>query len=285
MSASLSGSDSEEDVEFEDAFPRRQPVQPGEPESAHSIVIDLDRSPWATRCYLPDQQARPFASGSEEEEQLRATLTAGLDKINYRQMKAALGMSSDANHVEDGPFRSFKELCASIEKLTDTLWASATTSVSVEGFLALAGILNTSMNTYSIEIQTTLDILNKFDIIFEALCTEKHPNTGEPLPRLSDRPLATQTQKVRMRSIAENTRGTVLSMLYTSSGSSEGPLLTDDSQLTNGDLNDEPSEFEDDMEEDFPVDTQTDTADAPWWMEVNKIYERTLMLLGNFAFE
>ena len=128
MSANASGSDSDDNVEFEDAFPPPglQPVQPPRPPSVHSVVIELERSPWASECYLPDQQAQPFAPGSEEEEQLRATLTAGLEKINYRQMKSALGMPSDINKVEDGPYRSFKELCAAIERLADILWASAT---------------------------------------------------------------------------------------------------------------------------------------------------------------
>lgn len=141
------------------------------------------------------------------------------------------------------------------------------------------------MKTYDIEVQTTLTILNKLDVIFEALCTGRHPTTKEPLPRLIDHPLATQTQKVRMRSLAENTRGTVYSMLYSGSGSSEGQVLGDDLPRNENGY-DEMSEMDENLEDDFPVDDdRSETPDTPWWMEVSKIYERTLMLLGDSGIE
>lgn len=88
-----------------------------------------------------------------------------------------------------------------------------------------------------------------------------------------------------MRSLAENTRGTVYSMLYSGSGSSESQVLGDD-YARNENGYDEMSEMDEDLEDDFPVDDdRSETPDAPWWMEVSKIYERTLMLLGDMGIE
>lgn len=129
-------------------------------------------------------------------------------------------------------------------------------SVSVEGFLALAGILTQAIHAYEVELQPMLGILKKFDVVFEALCTGINPTTGAPLPQ-GDRPHATQLQKMRMRGLAVHARSMVYSVLFSGSDSS------------------------DEMENDFSVeDDPPSTSNEPWWMAVNKIFERTLMLLG-----
>jgi len=99
-----------------------------------------------------------------------------------------------------------------------------------------------ALKTYPFDPECALGLLHKFDSVFEALCTGFHPLTHAPLPGSSEaRQLVTQTQKVRIRSLAEMTRNKVFSLL---SGSDD-----------------------DDLE--------------PWLLEATKVYDKTLMLLAD----
>ena len=50
-----------------------------------------------------------------------------------------------------------------------------------------------ALPTYKFEPEATLTILNKFNIVFAALCTGKHPTTQNSLPGIvGDHPLVTR---------------------------------------------------------------------------------------------
>lgn len=90
-----------------------------------------------------------------------------------------------------------------------------------------------------------------------ALCTGIHPITREPLREASTsasagidsgpRSLVTQTQKVRIRSLAETTRYKVFSVLPVGDEEEEGE----------------------------------EGGEQPWVLEATKVYDRTLMLLAD----
>lgn len=103
---------------------------------------------------------------------------------------------------------------------------------------------------------STLGILHKFDVVFAALCTGMHPLTHAPLPGAQEgRSLVTQTQKVRIRSLAETTRNSVFLCL-------PGP---DWNGSEDGDGDGEGEE----------------EVMQPWVLEATRIYDRTLMLLAD----
>lgn len=107
-----------------------------------------------------------------------------------------------------------------------------------------------SLPTYKFDPESALTILHKFDEIFAALCTGAHPSSHSPLPGTVDgRPLVTQTQKVRIRSLAETTRNKIFSCLPDS---------------------DEGGDWDD-----------GDEVEQPWVLEATRVYDRTLMLLGD----
>lgn len=133
-------------------------------------------------------------------------------------------------------------------------------SIQVEGLISLAGIVEMSIKTYPFDPKALLTTLHKLDAVLAALCKGTHPVSGAPLPG-STRPLVTQTQKVRIRSLAENTRHRVFSSL--------------------------PSD-EEEIEEDGEGDGDdsgdgggTEMERQPWLLEATRVYDRTLMLLAD----
>lgn len=110
-----------------------------------------------------------------------------------------------------------------------------------------------ALPTYPFDPPAMLTILHKFDAIFAALCTGLHPITGSALPGAdSGRPLVTQTQKVRIRSLAEDTRNQIFLVL--------------------------PDSDERDVEEGEGGESEDM---QPWLMEATRVYDRTLMLLAD----
>lgn len=49
-----------------------------------------------------------------------------MERINYRQMKADMGMDAPETRASLRRYESFKELAGDIEHLVDMLWASST---------------------------------------------------------------------------------------------------------------------------------------------------------------
>lgn len=120
-------SDSDSDAEFEDVpLPSRARANNVETSSIHSVSIPTDRQLWSPSLFLPHQRAEPIRSGSEEETQLRGRLSAGIDRVNYRQMKSQIGMDEPGTRASERSFERFGELAAEVGALVDRLWASAT---------------------------------------------------------------------------------------------------------------------------------------------------------------
>ncbi|OGE49915.1 hypothetical protein PENARI_c019G07134 [Penicillium arizonense] len=252
--------DSDEDVEFEDVpILHQTSTQNSERTRNGDISIDLPPVPtqqWNPPLYLPPQRTTPIPSGSEEEIQLRGRFSTGIEKITYRKMKSDMGMDAPDTPVSLRRYEGFKDLVVDVDSLVDMLWVSATPAIQTETLITLAGLIQTSLKSFPFDPQPTLTILHKLDSIFAALCTGTHPLTGAALPGAQiGQSLATETQKVRIRSLAEMTRYEVFSALGASN------------QEVTGDGDDD---YDDDVEDD----------DEPWMLEATQVYEKSLMLLA-----
>lgn len=120
MSTTLKDNDSDSDVEFEDV-----PL-PTATNDTPSLRPSLQRAEWTPTLYLPQQRDVPIPHGSEEETQLRDRLSHGIDRINYRRMKADMDMDAPGTRASLRRYESFKELAGDVEHLVDMLWVSAT---------------------------------------------------------------------------------------------------------------------------------------------------------------
>ncbi|KAJ5734148.1 hypothetical protein N7493_002934 [Penicillium malachiteum] len=242
--------DSDEDIEFEDV-PLTTPARSQGPD-----IIDSPEAEHSGSSFLA-QRSAPFPSGSYEENQIRGQLNSGLERIDLRLMKARLGIDIHTLPTETR-YLEFTDLSADVDRLVNILWISATPSIQIEGLLALAGITEEALSIFDFEPEPVLTILHKFDLIFVALCTCKHPVTQELLPgAVEGQSFATQTQQVRMRSLAEATRSKVFQVA--SFGSSDDSLEEEEEGNEDEDEDEDESSF--------------------WMMALTYIYERTLMSL------
>ncbi|CAG8063718.1 unnamed protein product [Penicillium salamii] len=240
--------DSDSDAEFEDV-PMTRRIGGDDVE----VPISRPSPTWTPALSLPPQRAGPLASGSEEETQLRGQISTGVERVTYRKMKSDMGMDAPDTPPTHRRYDSFAQLADDVSGLVDLLWASATPAIQTEALITLAGLTQTSLPSFAFSAEATLSIFHKFDSVFSALCTSTHPITGAALPgAVIGQSLATETQKVRIRSLAERTRHQVFSCLATSSAST-------------GD--------EDGNEE-------LEEPDEPWMLEATKVYEKSLMLLA-----
>ncbi|CAI7638707.1 unnamed protein product [Penicillium glandicola] len=260
-------SDSDSDVEFEDV-----PISlPSRPRNREDIEIPITipstpRPQWTPTLSLPQQRSQPIPSGSEEEIQLRGQISTGIERVTYRKMKSDMGMDAPDTPTSARRYNSFKELTADVEGLIDMLWASATPAIQTEALITLAGLTQTSLSAFPFDAPPTLNILHKLDSVFAALCTGTHPLTGAVLPGAQPgQSLATETQKVRIRSLAERTRYAVFSCLAKSDN-----RVNDASVNANGYGYGNGDEDED----------SGDEVDEPWMLEATQVYEKSLMLLA-----
>lgn len=122
--------DSDEDVEFEDV--PFQPVQPQPPStngsdlpSEHAGPVSTNM-PWVPALRIPPQRETPVTSGSNAEVQLRGRLSTAIDRINFRQMKAQMGMDTSNTQPGFSRYTCIQQLADDIEGTADMLWESAT---------------------------------------------------------------------------------------------------------------------------------------------------------------
>ncbi|KAJ5558080.1 hypothetical protein N7535_009570 [Penicillium sp. DV-2018c] len=256
--------DSDEDVEFEDVPISHQNNNRNREDGAISIDLVLPSTvhpSWNPTLSLPPQRTQPIPPDSMEETQLRGQISAGIERVTYRKMKSDMGMDAPGTPAAERRYESFKELAADVEGVVDMLWASATPAIQIEALITLAGLTQTSLPAFPFEAQPTLSILHKLDSVFAALCTGTHPVDGLVLPGATPgQSLATKTQKVRIRSLAERTRYEVFSCL---GRASEKAQVNRDGVW----------EDEDDADE-------GDEVDEPWMLEATRVYEKCLMLLA-----
>ncbi|KAJ5413417.1 hypothetical protein N7465_005722 [Penicillium sp. CMV-2018d] len=254
--------DSDSDVEFEDV-PISLPTRSRNREDIE-IPITIRSNPqpqWTPTLSLPHQRSQPIPSGSEEETQLRGQISTGIERVTYRKMKSDMGMDAPDTPASERRYDGFKDLATDVEDLIDMLWASATPAIQTEALITLAGLTQTSLPAFPFDAPPTLNILHKLDSVFAALCTSTHPLTGAVLPGAQPgQSLVTETQKVRIRSLAERTRYQVFSCLAKS---------TERGNAANG--------YGDGDDED---EDSGDEVDEPWMLEATRVYEKSLMLLA-----
>lgn len=244
-------SDSDMNEEFEDIpITSTTNGQETSTQTSKSASTSKTKPQWTPTLTLPPQKPSPIP-GSEEETQLRGRISTGIERVTYRQMKSEMGMDAPDTHISHRRYENFKEFATDVDALVDLLWSSASPSIQVESLISLAGITEMALPTHPFDGPAALTLLHKFDEVFVALCTGIDPVTGESLVEGQDRrPLVTQTQKVRIRSLAETTRYKVFSVL--------------------------PGE-----DEEGDGDGEEGEGEQAWVLEATRVYDRTLMLLAD----
>ena len=116
-------------------------------------------------------------------------------------------------------------------------------------------------------------LLEKLDYAFASLLKGSDFDSGHPLPGFSMARGVSGTEKVRIKSLVERTRVCVVDVM------SKGEFEEDDQDESMVEETGE-SEMEGDLILEEPLHVDDDVEDENWDMQVAKVYDRTLVELG-----
>jgi hypothetical protein len=149
-------------------------------------------------------------------------------------------------------------------------------SIQVPYLLSLALLVNQYLPSFEPSPKATFKLLEKLDIVFASLLQGRHIETGEPLPGFEGGRAISGTEKVRIKSLVDQTRLCVVNVMSHSNGTEMGDDDNDD------DEEEEELETEDDLDEmdedDFDDDNHIIDQRE---MAIARVYDRTVVELGD----
>lgn len=235
------------------------------------------------RSALPHPRDSPLRAGGSKE----STLIRHLDsKILQVQRRFARRTTFSLNALNDGAqlqaanlwpgdikgYANMKEACKDIEELVDVIWVSGTPSLQVPYLISLALLLSTIISGMPPSPKRLFRLIGKLDRAFASLLQGRDVETGETLPGFQSRRGISGTEKVRIRSLVERTRISVMEAFKRGEFDLEDVEDEDD-----GDEMDVDMEGELVLEgDDFDVDEDDD-----WDMALAKVYDQTIVELGD----
>lgn len=161
---------------------------------------------------------------------------------------------------DDSGFTRFGQVIAEIDGLLNVVWISATIEIQIPYLLALAGNFRGFMHSFDFDTDSFF-LARKFDQAFSQLLTTAQPNS-------STAHTIDKTEKVRIRSLAEETRFEMVDV-----ASRNGY----DTSRTAGDA-DEDDDYDLETDASQPSDTQSPSQSIA--LNLGKVYEKTLEILG-----
>ncbi|EON68987.1 hypothetical protein W97_08245 [Coniosporium apollinis CBS 100218] len=211
---------------------------------------------------LPHPRARPLKAGGPKES---AFIRYVDDSILHIQRQFAKRDNEAALGPEDRGYASFGEAAKDIERLLDIIWVSGTPGLQVPYLLSLALLTTTFVSGFPPSPKAMFRLLGKLDRAFASLLQGRDVETGEPLPGSERGAVVSSTQKVRIKSIVERTRLCVIEVM----NNKDFDYTTEDEPETG--------------DEDGIDDLDDDVVDggAGWEMEIAKVYDRTIVELGD----
>lgn len=206
---------------------------------------------------LPTPRSHPLLPGSQKETSLINFIDARILNITRRYAKSFAADQSDQG-IQTG-YTSFSQAIADIDAVLDVVWISATPSIQIPYLLALAGHFRGYMHSFPF-VTISFPLARKFDLAFSTL-----------LSALANDPAVSHvintTEKVRIRSLAQETRFEMVDVASKSGYSVRQDDLEDDEDETEADTTD-------------ATDNEERPGDPPIGLSLGKVYEKTLEILG-----
>nr|POE59087.1 hypothetical protein CFP56_24357 [Quercus suber] len=238
---------------------------------------------------LPQPRNTPLRAGGSKESTLVRYLDQHVLHIQRRFAKrttpstsgdpeAAIALPIKADTFSDVEgYASMREACKDVSELVDLVWVSGTPRLIVPYLINLALLLQTMISSMPPSPKALFRLLDKMDRAFASLAQGREVDTGEPLPGAAGvKALVSGTEKVRIRSIVDRTRTATF-------------------QSFKGDVFDtevEEAEDEDDAEDAVETDEEEglvlenpeeglEAAEDSWDMQLARVYDRTMVELGD----
>jgi len=166
------------------------------------------------------------------------------------------------NPLVEAGYESFREVARDIEKVVEIVWVSGTPGLQIPYLLTLALLTVNYIPGFPAVPRTMFRLLDKLDSAFASLIQGKDIETGETLPGFLNRKGVSGTEKVRIKSLVERTRVTVVEAM------SKGEY----------DVDIEEGQTEDEQDDDDMLDYDAGT---DFDMEIARVYDKTLVELGD----
>ena len=176
-------------------------------------------------------------------------------------------------------YKSMREACKDLEELIGVVWVSGTPGLQIHYLINLALLLTTIIADMPANPKQLFRVLAKLDHAFASLLQGKDVESGERLPGFENRRGVSGTEKVRIRSLIERTRRSVME------------------SLKSGELDDAYGSDEEDAQDQSEMDVddglegelllEGDGPYAPgqeeesWEMQIARVYDRTMVELGD----
>lgn len=179
--------------------------------------------------------------------------------------------SEEWNDVQG--YATFAEAAKDVEELIAIVWISGTPSLQIPYLINMALLSNTMIPAFPLAPKPLSRLLGKLDHAFASLLQERDVESGDPLPGFNTGRGVSGTEKVRIKSLVERTRVCVMEVV------NRGDFEEEEDDLD--------SPIEDDMDGDLVLDDEPheinvdDTEDDDWNMKMAKIYDNTLVELGD----
>ena len=157
--------------------------------------------------------------------------------------------------------------------MTTTDCALFVASLQIPYFLTVALTLSSYLPSFAFSPQSTFHLLQKLDLVFSSLLHGRNVETGDILPGFEGgRAKLSTTEKVRVRGLVERTRVTVVEVAGKRASVDDVSRLTETQTETEDDIatTDDDNAMED------------DGGHGRWEMEIARVYERTIVDLGQF---
>ena len=138
-------------------------------------------------------------------------------------------------------------------------------NLQIPFLLNIANATSTYLPSFAFSPRATFQLLRKLDSAFSSLLNWTDNETGEQLPGFDSGRRVTVTEKVRIRGIVENTRTVVVSVFSKGGSVVESTDATEDEDEQMGDI----------------TGANEDIGIGSWEMEVAKVYEKTIVDIGN----
>lgn len=241
-------------------------------------------SSFASASVLPHPRNSPLKAGGNKESAFIRYVDTQILHIQRRFAKrttTSYGLSNEGKELSDDwgdvkGYSSMKEACKDISELLGVVWVSGTPSLQVPYLINLALLLTSVVTSMPPTPKSLFRLINKMDHAFASLLQGRDVDTGETLPGFSGRRGVSGTEKVRIRSLIERTRVSVVEAFKKGEFEYEEPeeqqadamsLDSDDGLVLEGD--DHAGMDEDDDDEDS------------WDMQLARVYDRTVVELGD----
>ena len=236
---------------------------------------------------LPHPRSTPLKPGGSKESAFIRYVDERLLRIQRRFAKRETPSINGDEADRDGAaiwdsvqgYKSMREACKDIEELMGVVWVSGTPGLQIPYLINLALLLTTIIADMPANPKQLFRVLAKLDHAFASLLQGKDVKSGERLPGFDNRRGVSGTEKVRIRSLIERTRRSVMESLK--SGELDDTYESDQE----GETDQSEMDVDDDLEGELILEGDGPYApgqeEESWEMQIARVYDHTMVELGD----